>query len=128
MTKDRNEREFSLVDVAIAVEVMRPDEDPVVGEVEVISMNGMLIRTPSTLPAGLNCRARLVLRGGVESIAFDVSAEVVRSHEETIALAFVEVPIESYTHLKNIVLANSADTDRIEGELANHLGIKPKRS
>ncbi len=128
MTQGKNEREFSRVDVAIAVEVARPDEDPVLGEVEVISMNGMLVRTEGRLPVGLSCRATLILRSGLEPVRFDLSAEVVRSSDASIAFGFVEVPIESYMHLKNIVLANSADTDRIESELASHLGIKPKRS
>ncbi len=128
MTQRNNEREFSRVEVAIAVEVARPDEDPLIGEVEVISMNGMRIRTEGHLPVGLSCRATLVLRSGVEPVRFDLSAEVVRCTDSSIAFGFVEVPIESYMHLKNIVLANSTDTDRVEGELASHLGIKPKRS
>jgi hypothetical protein len=127
MSEGSNKREFTRVDVDIAAEVQRPGGQPVMGVVEVISMNGLMIATEDTLPDGLHCQIKLILRGGIEPLSFEVFAEVVRSNKSNqLAFAFTQVPVESYTHLKNIVLANAPEADVVENEFETHVGIRPK--
>lgn len=127
MSEGSNKREFTRVDVDIAAEVQRPGGHPIMGVVEVISMNGLMIAAEDSLPDGLHCQIKLILRGGVEPLAFEVFAEVVRYNKPNkLAFAFTQIPIESYSHLKNIVLANASEADVVENEFDTHLGIRPK--
>jgi len=129
MSEGSNKREFTRVDVDIAAEVQRPGAKPVMGVVEVISMNGLMIAAEDTMPDGLHCQIKLILRGGIEPVAFEVFAEVVRYDEPNkLAFAFTQVPVESYSHLKNIVLANATLSDAVEDEFETHVGIRPKRN
>jgi hypothetical protein len=128
MSEGSNKREFTRVDVDIAAEVQRPGGQSVMGVVEVISMNGLMISAEDNLPDGLHCQIKLILRGGITPMAFDVLAEVVRCDElNKLAFAFTQIPVESYSHLKNIVLANASESDVIEGEFESHIGIRPKK-
>ena len=129
MSDGSNQREFTRVAVDIAAEVQRPGAQPVMGVVEVISMNGLMIAAEDTMPDGLHCQIKLILRGGIEPVVFEVFAEVVRYHEPNkLAFAFTQVPVESYSHLKNIVLANAPQSDVVEDEFETHVGIRPKKN
>ncbi len=129
MSDGSNKREFTRVDVDIAAEVQRPGAQPVMGVVEVISMNGLMIAAEDTMPDGLHCQIKIILRGGIEPVVFEVFAEVVRYDKPNkLAFAFTQVPVESYSHLKNIVLANATQSDVIEDEFETHVGIRPKKN
>ena len=40
------------------------------------------------------------------------------------AVQFNEMETDSFVHLRNLVLYNSADTARVEQELRDHLGLR----
>ncbi len=128
MSEGSDKREFTRVAVDIAAEVQRPGGQSVMGVVEVISMNGLMISAEENLPDGLHCQIKLILRGGITPMAFDVLAEVVRYDKPNkIAFSFTQIPVESYSHLKNIVLANASESDVVEDEFESHIGIRPKK-
>jgi len=50
--------------------------------------------------------------------------KIVRSTEDGIGVDFTEMDLDSYEHLRNLVLLNANDVARIEGEFKDHLGLK----
>ncbi|MGE0684275.1 MAG: hypothetical protein AB7P69_25630, partial [Candidatus Binatia bacterium] len=67
-----------------------------------------------------------LLLGGKESpVRVEVGGKVVRVDTDGMGVEITEiVGVESFEHLRNLVRYNSADTDQVEQEFHDHIGIK----
>ena len=124
---DSKRRDFSRVPVAFAVTIEADDGQVIESTVSRdVSMKGLFVVTNQRLPAGTGCQVTIQLdaQGGNHRIG--VAGHVARINDEGLAVEFSEIPIDDYDHLRNLVLFNSEDVDRIEEEFDEHLGLQKK--
>ena len=76
-----------------------------------LSLRGIFVNTGEVFPMDANCLITIYLTGGVESIILIINGRVVRTSAKGMGIAFDSMDVDSYSHLKNIVLYNSADTE-----------------
>lgn len=94
-----------------------------------ISMNGLRVATSETVPAaGTFCEVEIVLAEAPEAVIIEVRGSIVRSEPGTLAVHFSEVDVDSYEHLRQLILNNSGDPERAEKEFDAHWGIRTART
>lgn len=122
-----NRREFTRVSPRLGCVLMTEDETIYCGQIHDVSMNGISCECDADLPAGASCRVILSLGELDNSIQIEARGRVARSTESMIAVEFTEIDLDSYHHMRNLVLTNSASGDRAEFEMKHHLGIKGRK-
>lgn len=125
MSEPTNTREFSRVPVHIVAAATADGTDPVAGRVRDISLNGVFISTPLPMALGTRCSVLIQLAGQASGPLVRCAGEVVRKDDEGMAIRFDQVIGEdSYEHLKNLVLYNAPEVERVESEMRDHVGLK----
>lgn len=90
-----------------------------------LSLKGMLIHTLEQLPKGTVCQITIILAEG--EIEIEVEGVAVHSYPEGTAFQFSKIlGVDSYEHLRNLVLYNAADTEQVEDEFQTHIGLKKR--
>ncbi len=116
-----NNRKFTRVTSHIPADVEAGD-DIASGEVRDISFEGLWLPTTVRWSKGTRCRVTIHLADTIKIRAIGV---VVRSEPDGIAVQFRELrDLDSYGHLRNLILYNSLDTDTIEEEFDRHLRLR----
>jgi len=124
MADPDNRRDFSRVETHIAVELECGDR-VVGGQLADVSMHGAGLDCDEKLPLQAECLLKLLLGDPRESpVCIMTKGKIVRSTEDGIGVDFTEMDLDSYEHLRNLVLLNANDVARIEGEFKDHLGLK----
>lgn len=126
MTEDY--REFSRVSVNIEATIKTDATAIETKHTRDLSMNGIFVLCDEKLPLDSECEVSLILRGEAELLQVDIAAKVQRATEEGLGLEFVELGLESYRHLQNLILYNSQDAHRAEEEISAHLGLKKSKN
>ena len=123
-----NQREFTRVKVAIHVELRVGGNVVIPGEIENVSLNGLLIRSDSTLPEQTPCLACIYLDGGTGGPTIEAKGQVVRTGPGKLAIQFLDIlGTEGMRHLQNLILYNSGHlVHQAEAEFQGHLGLMPK--
>nr|WP_320133318.1 PilZ domain-containing protein [uncultured Holophaga sp.] len=118
-----SQREFTRVPSCLTVRVtVDGTEIPNRGS-QNVSLKGMLIHLGAPLPVGTPCRLTILLADG--EIEVEVEAQVVHNYEAGTAFQFTKIlGVESFEHLKNLVLYNAQDTEQVEEEFHSHWGFK----
>jgi PilZ domain len=125
MEEGSNQREFTRVHVQVQVEVKALGVTILSSQPQDLSLKGLMVRTEERLPEGTPCEVKLVL--GDQLTEIHAEGLVVRDYGEGFAVQFTRIlGVESYGHLKNLVLYNAQDTERIEREFQEHLGLRRK--
>lgn len=100
---------------------------PTLGQAQNVSRKGVSLLCDNPLPVGSDCKLSLLLGGKEDPVRIDVGGKVARVDETGMGLEITEiVGMESFEHLRNLVLYNSSDTDRVEEEFQEHLGLKQR--
>ncbi len=122
MTKQSG-RAFTRVTIPVQATITQGDHE-VCGVVTDISMNGTSIRCDwSGLEKNRECAITLTL-GEEETITIHATGRVVRGLEDSVAIAFEAVDIESIPFLRNLILYNAQETEQVQHEFADHMGIR----
>lgn len=115
--KCMNHRKFTRVSPHLPVDVMA-DGTTISGEVRDISFEGLWLPTSASFSERTQCRVTIHLS---ETIKISADGVVVRSEPDGFAVQFVELlDLESYGHLRNLILYNTLDTATVEEEFENH--------
>ena len=93
-------------------------------EINNLSMRGCHASTFEALPEGGQHHLTLFTEDEENALHFTVEARIVRSDEDGMGIEFFELPLESYEHLRNMVLLNSHDPEQVEREFREHIGIR----
>lgn len=72
-----------------------------------LSLKGVFVNTDKKLDVGDECNVKIFLSGGIGDIELAMTAKVARVVDAGLGLCFEAMDVDSYTHLKNIVLYNS---------------------
>jgi hypothetical protein len=94
-----------------------------------ISMSGLRLSTREAIPpAGVPCQVTINLGGSENPIRIEAKGTTVRSHGGGLAVKFIDLDLDSYQHLRQLIVNNAGDPDRAEQEFGAHWGIrKPRR-
>lgn len=82
-----------------------------------LSLKGMSVKGITNHQIGEKCDISLALSGSSSQLLLYMKGEVVRVGADGIALHFIEIDLDSFYHLKNIVYYNAEDPERIHSEL-----------
>ena len=115
-----NHRKFTRVSPHLPVDVVA-DGKTVSGEVRDISFEGLWLPTTASLSERTPCQVMIHLS---ETIKISADGVVVRSEPDGFAVQFVELlDLESYGHLRNLILYNTRDTVTVEKEFDRHVRL-----
>lgn len=107
MTEENDKRKFIRVDFSTEINLMSQGEHHYFeGSSKDISLKGVFIYTDKDIPVDTLWDVVLVLLGANPALKLHIKGKVVRKSEEGIGIEFIEMDLDSYTHLKNIVKYN----------------------
>jgi len=118
------QREFTRIPIRRTAEIVTDDATVVAEPTRDISAKGLYVEGLSNLPPGAPCRVRLPLLGVPGTATIQADARIVRSEANGIAVEFTGMDLDSFEHLRNLVLYNAPDPAQIESEFENHLGLR----
>ncbi|ATX82892.1 PilZ domain-containing protein [Mariprofundus ferrinatatus] len=128
MADTGNRRDFSRVETHIDAEVICADK-VLSGRLVDVSMRGVRILCDETLPQQSKCEVKCFLGESRESpLCIKANGKVIRSTEDGISIEISEIDLDSFGHLRNLVLMNARDGSQVEDELKSHLGLKKPSS
>ena len=81
-----------------------------------ISLKGMFIKTDRVLKAGTPCELELILSGVSTNLSISIKGNITRQGDDGIGVSFDGVDLDSYWHLKNLLMYNAEDPDALERE------------
>lgn len=117
-------REFLRAPTSLSVE-LQVEGETIVAQVINVSLNGVLIKYPHDVVLGTPCRVALLLTETVPVVRIEASGRFVRSDASGVAVHFDKIEgIESYWHLRTLILANADDPAEAEEEFEAHWGIR----
>ena len=91
-----------------------------------ISLTGLHAATDQeeVPPAGTSCCAKIILRASETRVVIEAKGTVVRSRPGSLAVEFTELDLDSYNHLRQLIINNADDPGRAEQEFVDHWGIR----
>jgi hypothetical protein len=93
-----------------------------------ISMGGVRLSTSEAIPpAEVPCQVTINLGDPEDPIRINAKGMTVRSQGQSLAVKFIDLDIDSYQHLRQLIVNNADDPDRAEKEFATHWGIREPR-
>ncbi len=125
MTSDSEQREFTRVPIAFDVRIAVAGRPIDGARVKDLSMKGMLVMTGERPPVGTPCEAVISLVAG--EVEIRTSGVVAADNALGFGMEFSTIDgLESYIHLRNLVIFNSPDVEKVEEEFQAHSGIRKK--
>jgi hypothetical protein len=94
-----------------------------------ISMSGLhlsgLDRTDSGKPLpGTACSTSIHLQASGHRALIEADGRIIRSGPDELAVEFIEIELDGYQHLRQLILNNADDPDRAEQQFNEHWGIR----
>lgn len=86
-----------------------------------ISLKGMFIKTDKLLAVGTPCDLELILTGASTNLNLAIKGTITRREADGLGVSFDGIDLDSYWHLKNLLLYNAQDPDKVEKEFPNPL-------
>lgn len=129
MSTEHDCREFSRVDVQVRVEIERPGQPVFKAVARDVSLNGVRVNSPERFNSDVRCDVKIILGDDAsegESVVIVARGCAVRSDGECVAIHFDDLDLEGYSHLKKLILYHSLETDQIEREFDEHIGLHRK--
>ena len=118
-------REFTRASVTFEVEATS-GRRTLRGTSRDVSLKGAFMQCEAPFEVDTECEFTLLLPGPDEPVRISVAGRVVRAEASGMAVEFTELGMESYEHLKALVLYNAADWEQVEEEFATHLGLRAR--
>jgi hypothetical protein len=116
-----NQREFERVQSHIPVDVDSGGKT-IVGEARDIGFAGLWLPATEPLAERALCTVTIHL---AETIKIRAKGLVVRSEPDGFAVQFLELlDLDSYGHLRNLILYNSADPATVDQEIDRHFRLR----
>ena len=93
-----------------------------------ISMRGLRLSTPDPASPGAQCRVVIRLSTDNNPTIIEAKGKIVRAGTNSLAVEFTEIDLNSYHHLRQLILLNTDDPEKAEQEFIAHWGIRPRAS
>lgn len=120
-----DKRDFTRAIVGVKAEIITK-ETLISGLVGDVSLKGLFLICDDQLPEGMECTVHLFLgdQEPPQKLRIETKGVVIRNLDNGIAVEFTELDLDSYDHLKHLVSLNATDTEQVEHEFKDHLGLK----
>jgi orotate phosphoribosyltransferase len=122
MTEDR---EFTRVPMRIEVHLSSAEGVVKTLKTKDLSIKGVFVEAEEQWPESTECDVSLTLQAA-EPIIIEFKGKVERSLKTGMGIEFLEMSLESYEHLQQLLRYNSTETDKIDSEIKTHVGLKKK--
>ena len=121
-----NKRGRIRVDFKTTTELIKDNGEVFICESENLSTNGVLLKTKINLDPKKEYTIRIRLNSDEPGKGIDISvrATIVRADKNEYAFNFENMDIDSFTHLKNLVMYNTEYVEEFIDECDNKLGFK----
>jgi hypothetical protein len=117
-------RQFLRVDADIEAEIEAAG-GRVCGTTRDLSLKGMFVHVSQSFPEGSTCSVLMRLDGQAGAVAVRAKGYVSRASSDGMAIEFTDIiGLDSWDHLRGLVLLNAADSQRAQEQLASHLGLR----
>ena len=124
----QEKREFLRVPFTTEVEVRTDDRTFGSSSGINISLNGLRLATEQPAPEeGSPCSVKIILRAFEHEVIIEAHGRVARSGQGTLAVEFIDLDLDSYLHLRQLIISNADDPERAEQEFDTHWGIRRTR-
>lgn len=84
-----------------------------------LSLKGLFVITEERMGKGVPVDVTLDLSGSSSKVSLKMKGKIARIDEEGMAVDFTEVDLDSFYHLRNIILYNSGEPNDVDDELVN---------
>lgn len=101
--------------------VVRGNGLTVSGKIENLSMKAMFLKATGDF-GNKPLQVTILLSGSSSKLSIELTGRVVRKEEHGMAVGFLEMDLDSFIHLKNVVSYNSEDADEIMDEYYRSIG------
>jgi PilZ domain len=127
MGDETNRRDFTRVTTGVGAEIIVGGRTTF-GTVQDVSLNGVFVQCSDSLPVGSQCGVNIILQGTQAPMRVSEKGRVTRANDTGMAIEFDEVDVDSFAHLRNLVLFNAPDATAIEEEFEESVGIRHQDS
>lgn len=123
MSDASDRREFSRVPFRVQVTIVGDHATEVTADVRDVSLKGLYAVGAGRLPPGARCAVHLMLGGPESEVRLQLTGRVARVDAGGLAVEFTAMGLDTFYHLRNLVLFNSRDAAQVEAEFHAHLGL-----
>lgn len=128
MARKSEQREFTRVPVSVATELKTGQADAIFGRAEDVSLKGVFVVSSKKFPPRTECSFEFTLPAtGDQMVRVKGRGVVARIDPLGMAIEFNELDADSVGHLRNLVLYNAPDAEKVEHEIDGSMGIRKKR-
>jgi c-di-GMP-binding flagellar brake protein YcgR len=93
-----------------------------------ICMTGLRLTVEHAVPpAGATCGVKIILAASEPRVVIEARGTIVRSDPGSLSVTFLELDLDSYHHLRQLILNNTDEPKRAEREFFSHWGIRRPR-
>jgi hypothetical protein len=125
MAEQGPHREFTRISTALEVLVEGPEGTVLTCSSRDVAMKGLFVATDKPFAPGTPVDVKILLTGTQMPVAIEAHGRVVYLLRDGMGIEFVEiVGIESFEHLRNLILFNAEQPENVEDELKHHAGIR----
>jgi hypothetical protein len=119
---EHNRREMTRVPLQLDLTLQSNSKATVPGKTTDVSLKGVHITCDNPLPVGSSCQLVLLFGAQEEAVRVELGGTVVRADRHGMAVEIENVlPIDTVTHLRNVVRYNAAEVEQIDQELQNRV-------
>ena len=79
------------------------------GDSSDLSLNGIFIKIEETIPIGTKCHLKIDLLGREDTFQLKIDGTTTRIDPNGIGIQFKAMELDTYTHLKKIIMYNTTD-------------------
>ena len=98
------------------------------GSVENLSLNGLFLRIPETIPLNETLEIEILLSSTSSKLTVNLQGLVVRVDEDGVALQIAGMDLDSFIHYKNIITYISGDEREIMNEFHRFVARRVRNS
>jgi hypothetical protein len=91
-----------------------------------VSMTGIFIFTDQRLEPGSTCQITIRLLGASSDLRMTAEGRIARLTEDGVGVEFTSLDLDSYVHLRNLIVYNAEDPDGILEEVS-HPFVDPEK-
>ncbi len=124
MTDYNKKREFLRVDTKFKVTLENEGKTIQSGRTRDLSMKGLLVLCEERYPVGTDCRILIHLSDPDSGPKVEARGTIVREHPDGLGIQFTELDVDSYNHLRKMIIHNAEETEKAEQEIHDHVGLK----
>ncbi len=121
MMNDQEKRCLTRVAFQTQIEIFSGEKKIAVAKTENLSIKGVLVKTED-LKTDDPCHIVISLLEGDNSQKLVIEGKVVRVHKAgEAAIFFQEMELETFNHLRSIIVLNDGDPEKIQKELSDYI-------